>query len=115
MLGADDAVHVFNIHLGTAFVERRHQGRRLSDRDSGILHDRALTTYITGTYHGRVHGETKVTPLEAWRGTGFLPRLPESLEELDLLLVMHAKPRVVRRDGIRFPGTRISTPHPETS
>lgn len=43
MLGPDDAVHVFNIHLGTAFVERRQQGRRLSERDSGILHDRALT------------------------------------------------------------------------
>ena len=43
MVGEDDAVHVFNIHLGTAFVERRHQGRRLSGRDSGILHDRELT------------------------------------------------------------------------
>jgi putative transposase len=70
--------------------------------------DRALTTYITGTYHGRVHGETNETPLDAWRGTGFLPRLPDSLEDLDLLLVMHAKPRVVRRDGIRFQGLRYS-------
>jgi endonuclease/exonuclease/phosphatase family metal-dependent hydrolase len=43
LLGERDAVHVFNIHLGTAFVERRHQGRRLSERDSGILHDRELT------------------------------------------------------------------------
>ena len=43
LLGAADAVHVFNIHLGTAFVERRHQGRRLSERDSGILHNRELT------------------------------------------------------------------------
>jgi endonuclease/exonuclease/phosphatase family metal-dependent hydrolase len=42
MLGPKDAVHVFNIHLGTAFVERRHQGRRLSER-GGILHDAALT------------------------------------------------------------------------
>jgi len=39
----DDAVHVFNIHLGTAYVERRHQGRRLSERGSGILHNRELT------------------------------------------------------------------------
>src|SRR5215471_3390985 len=70
--------------------------------------DRAITTYITGTYHGRVHGETHETPLEAWRGTGFLPRLPDSLEDLDLLLVMHAKPRVVRRDGIHFQGLRYS-------
>lgn len=43
ILGPADEVHVFNIHLGTAFVERRHQGRRLSERETGILHDRALT------------------------------------------------------------------------
>jgi putative transposase len=70
--------------------------------------DRTITTYITGAYHVRVHGETHETPLEAWRGTGFLPRLPDSLEDLDLLLLMHAKPRVVRRDGIRFQGLRYS-------
>jgi putative transposase len=70
--------------------------------------DRAITTYITGTYHVRVHSETHATPLDAWRGTGFLPRLPDSLEDLDLLLVLHAKPRVVRRDGIRFQGLRYS-------
>ena len=70
--------------------------------------DRVITAYITGTYHGRVHSETHETPLDAWRSTGFLPRLPDSLEDLDLLLVMHAKPRVVRRDGIRFQGLRYS-------
>jgi putative transposase len=32
----------------------------------------------------------------------------ESLEELDLLLVMHAKPRTIRRDGIHFQGLRYS-------
>jgi endonuclease/exonuclease/phosphatase family metal-dependent hydrolase len=42
LLGGDDAIHVFNIHLGTAFVERRHQGRRLSERGSGILHANEL-------------------------------------------------------------------------
>src|SRR5262252_7455864 len=70
--------------------------------------DRAITTYITGTYHVRVHSETHATPLDTWRGTGFLPRLPDSLDDLDLLLVMHAKARVVRRDGIRFQGLRYS-------
>jgi putative transposase len=34
--------------------------------------------------------------------------LPESLEDLDLLLVMHARPRIVRRDGIHFQGLRYS-------
>jgi len=43
LVGPEDFVHVFNIHLGTAFVERRHQGRRLSERGSGILHDAGLT------------------------------------------------------------------------
>jgi endonuclease/exonuclease/phosphatase family metal-dependent hydrolase len=43
VLGHKDAVHVFNIHLGTAFVERRHQGRRLSERETGILHSTELT------------------------------------------------------------------------
>jgi endonuclease/exonuclease/phosphatase family metal-dependent hydrolase len=42
MLGGEDAVHVFNIHLGTAYVERRHQGRRLSERGTGILHNEEL-------------------------------------------------------------------------
>lgn len=45
-----------------------------------------------------------------WRGGGFLPRLPDSLEDLDLLLVMHAKPRSVQRDGIHFQGLRYSSP-----
>ena len=43
LLSPADVVHVFNVHLGTAFVERRHQGRRLSARGSGILHDAELT------------------------------------------------------------------------
>ncbi|HEX8073165.1 MAG TPA: endonuclease/exonuclease/phosphatase family protein [Pyrinomonadaceae bacterium] len=38
---AQPALHVFNVHLGTAFVERRHQGRRLLSRE--ILRDPALT------------------------------------------------------------------------
>jgi putative transposase len=70
--------------------------------------DRAITAYLTGMYHVRVHGETHETPLDAWRGTGFLPRLPASLEDLDLLLVIHAKARVVRRDGMRCQELRYS-------
>jgi endonuclease/exonuclease/phosphatase family metal-dependent hydrolase len=33
-------LHVFNVHLGTAFLERRHQGRRLID--SRILNNDTL-------------------------------------------------------------------------
>ena len=72
--------------------------------------DRAITAYIASTYHVRVHSEIDETPLDAWQGKGFLPRLPETLEDLDLLLVMHAKPRAVRRDGIHFQGLRYQHP-----
>lgn len=70
--------------------------------------DAAIAAYLTETYHRRVHSEIGATPLDAWRRNGFLPRLPESLEDLDLLLVMHARPRIVRRDGIHFQGLRYS-------
>jgi len=43
-------------------------------------------------------------------GRGFLPRSPDSLEDLDLLLVMHAKPRPIRRDGIHFQDLRYLDP-----
>jgi putative transposase len=72
--------------------------------------DRAIGVFIRDTYHRRIHGEIGVTPIDSWRGEGFLPRLPESLEDLDLLLVMHAKPRTVQRDGIRFQGFRFNSP-----
>ena len=45
LLREDEYVHVFNIHLGTAYLERRHQGRRLAARGeaAGILHAEELT------------------------------------------------------------------------
>jgi len=49
-------------------------------------------------------------PQQAWLADGWLPRIPDSLEQLDLLLVMVAKPRVVHRDGIRFQGLRYLDP-----
>ena len=72
--------------------------------------DQAIGAFIAGTYHVRAHSETGQAPLDAWRSNGFLPRSPESLEELDLLLVMLAKPRCVRRDGIYFQGLRYVAP-----
>jgi len=72
--------------------------------------DRAMTGYLTTIYHVRVHSETHQTPLDAWRGTGFLPRVPDSLEALDLLLVMHAKPRTVRRTVFISKGSVTAIP-----
>ncbi|MCJ2126425.1 Mu transposase C-terminal domain-containing protein, partial [Methylobacterium sp. J-077] len=72
--------------------------------------DAAIGSFIVGRYNVRVHGGIGVAPVEAWRGAGWLPRLPDSLDALDGLLIMVAKPRVVRRDGIRFEGLRYFDP-----
>ena len=49
--------------------------------------DAAVGRYIVGTYHRRVHPETGQSPIDRWTAGDWLPRLPESLEELDLLLL----------------------------
>jgi putative transposase len=72
--------------------------------------DAALGRWITNTYHQRPHSETGQPPQQAWLADGWLPRTPDSLEALDLLLVMVTKPRVVHRDGIRFQGLRYLDP-----
>lgn len=72
--------------------------------------DAALGRWITITYHARPHGETGRAPQQAWLADGWLPRTPDSLERLDLLLVLVAKLRVVHRDGIRFQGLRYLDP-----
>jgi putative transposase len=72
--------------------------------------DAAIGGYIPGTYHARDHSETGTPPLTAWLASGWLPRMPESLEDLDLLLVMVARPRTVHRDGIHFQGLRYLDP-----
>jgi putative transposase len=72
--------------------------------------DEAIGRWITGTYHQRTHPETGLAPQAAWIADGWLPRTPDSLERLDLLLVQVARPRVVHRDGIHFQGLRYLAP-----
>lgn len=72
--------------------------------------DAAIGDWIITTYNTRVHSETGQAPVASWRGDGWLPQMPDSLEDLDSLLVMVAKPRVVRRDGVHFQGLRFMSP-----
>ena len=65
-----------------------------------------LERLILDQYHQQPHSETGEPPQTRWEGGGFLPRLPESLEQLDLLLLTVAKSRKVRPDGIHFQGLR---------
>src|SRR5712691_978239 len=65
-----------------------------------------LRDFIFDVYHVQPHSETHVPPQQRWEAGGFLPQMPASLEQLDLLLLTVAKPRKVRRDGIWFLGMR---------
>jgi len=62
--------------------------------------------FLIDDYHQRIHGETHERPQARWDAGGFLPRLPTSPEQLDLLLLTVATPRTVHPDGIRFQGMR---------
>ena len=51
-------LHIFNVHLGTAFVERRHQGRKLVDEN--ILRSPELrgARVVLGDFNEWTHGLT---------------------------------------------------------
>jgi putative transposase len=68
--------------------------------------DARLSTFLVDTYQQQPHSETRVPPQARWEANDFLPRLPESPEQLDLLLLTVAKPRRVHQDGIHFQGFR---------
>jgi putative transposase len=62
--------------------------------------------FLLETYHRRISEEGRPTPSARWAEGGFLPRMPDSLEQLDLLLMQEVRARKVRRDGIHFQGLR---------
>jgi len=69
-----------------------------------------LTSFLLDDYHRRPNAETDRAPQDRWEAGGFLPRMPESLEQLDLLLLTVARGRRIQRDGIHFQGLRYLDP-----
>jgi putative transposase len=68
--------------------------------------DSAVAAFVVGVYNARPHSQTDQAPHTAWLDRGWLPRMPDSLDDLDLLLLTVANARMVRPDGIRFQGLR---------
>ena len=64
--------------------------------------DKLFRAFLLETYHRRPSSEGKPSPKERWEAGGFLPRMPDSLEQLDLLLLHEVRSRRVRPDGIHF-------------
>jgi len=69
-----------------------------------------LERFLVDEYHNEIHTTTGFKPHERWTSGGFLPRMPDSLEQLDLLLLTVPKTRRVHPDGIRFSGLRYIDP-----
>ena len=70
----------------------------------------AFEHFVLQEYHQTPHSATGIPPHARWSANGFLPQLPVSLEQLDLLLLTVAKPRRVQQDGIRFQSLRYIDP-----
>ncbi len=69
-----------------------------------------IEKFIIENYNVRVHKTTGLPPNIKWSVNGFIPQSPNSIDELDLLLLAIEKPRKVQRDGIQFQGLRYISP-----
>ena len=65
-----------------------------------------LRAFLLESYHHRAGKTTEMAPVARWEEQGFLPRMPDSLEQLDLLLMHEVRTRKVQSDGIRFQNMR---------
>jgi hypothetical protein len=71
--------------------------------------DEAIGAFIREVYNVSPHSETGA-PQQRWEDGAFIPRMPDSLEQLDLLLLTVTKPRKIHPDGIHFQGLRYLDP-----
>ena len=72
--------------------------------------DALFKAFLLHTYHCKPNKADELSPTQRWEKGGFLPRMPVSLEKLDLLLIHEAKERKVRPDGIHFHRLRYLSP-----
>ena len=72
--------------------------------------DEAIGMFIRQAYNVTPHSETGMAPQQRWEAGAFIPRMPDSLEQLDLLLLTVARPRKIHPDGIHFQSLRYLDP-----
>ena len=71
-----------------------NQGRPVTKPELTLSQlDAAVGAWIIATYHQRRHPETGQAPGERWAAGDWLPRMPVSLETLELLLLTVATPK----------------------
>lgn len=72
--------------------------------------DAAIGRFIRTVYNRRPHSETGHPPQARWEAGAFIPRMPDSLEQLDLLLTTVTTGRKIHTDGIHFLNLRYLDP-----
>ena len=98
---------LFLCHVpGNTITESRRPKAKLNLREFCDL----FHTWLLKDYQQREHAELAASPASEWEKGDFLPRMPESLEQLDLLLLTVAKSRLVQPDGIHFQTLRYMSP-----
>jgi putative transposase len=70
------------------------------------LLEEQFRAFLLEIYHRTPGAEGAMPPVQRWEAGGFLPRMPGSLEQLDLLLMHVIRSRKVRPNGIHFEGLR---------
>jgi putative transposase len=81
--------------------EMNERGRKAACLTLAEL-DAILRTWLLDTYHRREHTTTHMAPLERWRHSSFIPILPQSEAQLDLLLLQPRRRHKVHQEGITF-------------
>ncbi|TFD21384.1 helix-turn-helix domain-containing protein [Cryobacterium sp. TMS1-13-1] len=98
-----------NTELLTALPGHLGPGSRMPEPELNLPDlDRAIGGFIA-TYNARIYSELGTSPHDARVAGGWLPRMPDSLEELDGLLLTVPKSRTVQRDGIPSVAAREET------
>ncbi len=91
--------------------EKRNEQRASEAQLSVAAFERRFEVWVVEEYHQRVHSELGCTPASRWVEGGFVPLVPRSVEQLDLLLLTVPKERKVRREGIAFEGYWYTHPN----
>jgi putative transposase len=69
-----------------------------------------LERHLIRHYNVTPHSAHGKPPDERWGAGGFLPQMPTSLAQLDLLLLTVPRTRIVQQDGVLFSGLRYIAP-----
>ncbi|MGD0229179.1 MAG: endonuclease/exonuclease/phosphatase family protein [Syntrophorhabdales bacterium] len=75
VMAGDEVLHVYNVHLGTAYRERRHQGRRLVESESLAGKDVLGPRILVGDFNEWLRGLTSRLLTEHFGTTGIRQHL----------------------------------------